>query len=190
MRLAAHVEAHVEVERLLDRNDLADAPFASPARPRGHGGRCRIGIARDEAFCFYYAENLSRLEAEGAELMPFSPLRDVGLPAPLGGLYLGGRYPELYAADLAGNASMRQDIRAHATAGLPVYAECGGFMYLAEAIQDPEGRWHPMVGWSPSKPTFPGRASRSATGTSGSRKIVAWGHGARKRAVMSSTARA
>ncbi len=155
LRLADLVEAHVDVEQLLDRSQLADVPIAAPIRPRGHERCYRIGIARDEAFCFYYAENLSRLEAEGAELLPFSPLRDVGLPERLDGLYLGGGYPELYAADLAANASMREDIRGHAAAGLPVYAECGGFMYLAEAIQDPEGRWHPMVGWFPVQTSFP-----------------------------------
>jgi cobyrinic acid a,c-diamide synthase len=70
-------------------------------------------------------------------------------------LYLGGGYPELHAASLAANVSMREDVRAQAAAGLPVYAECGGFMYLTEAIQDPEGRWHPMVGWFPVQAIFP-----------------------------------
>ncbi len=112
-------------------------------------------MARDEAFCFYYAENLARLEAEGAELTPFSPLRDARLPERLDGLYLGGGYPELHAAGLTANVSMREAVRAHAGAGLPVYAECGGFMYLGEAIQDPEGRWHPMVGWFPVQAIFP-----------------------------------
>jgi cobyrinic acid a,c-diamide synthase len=154
-KLADLVEAHVDVDRLLHLGHLADAPAAPPARLAFQGLRCRIGIARDEAFCFYYAENLARLEAEGAELVPFSPLRDVRLPESLDGLYLGGGYPELHAPDLAANGSIREDVRAHAAAGLPVYAECGGFMYLTEAIQDPEGRWHPMVGWFPVQAIFP-----------------------------------
>lgn len=154
-RLADLVETHVSVELLLELCHLADAPTGPPTHPTGRGRRCRIGIAQDEAFCFYYAENLLRLEAEGAELVPFSPIRDVKLPERLDGLYFGGGYPELHAADLARNASMREDIRAHAAAGLPMYAECGGFMYLAEAIQDPEGRWHSMMGWFPVQASFP-----------------------------------
>lgn len=154
-RLADLAEANLDVERLLSLSRLADAPAAPPARPTFQGKRCRIGLARDEAFCFYYAENLARLEAEGAELVPFSPLRDARLPERLDGLYLGGGYPELQADGLAANVSMREDVRAHAAAGLPVYAECGGFMYLAETIQDPEGRWHPMVGWFPVQVIFP-----------------------------------
>jgi cobyrinic acid a,c-diamide synthase len=154
-RLADLVEAHMDMERLLSLSRLANAPAAPPAHAAPPGRRCRIGVARDEAFCFYYAENLVRLEAEGAELVPFSPLRDARLPEHLDGLYLGGGYPELHAAGLSGNGSMREDIRAYAEAGLPVYAECGGFMYLAEALQDPEGRWHPMVGWFPAQVLFP-----------------------------------
>ena len=153
--LADLVEAHLDVERLLGLSHLADVPLTPTARPPERRSRCRIGIARDEAFCFYYAENLARLQAEGAELVPFSPLRDAGLPASLDGLYLGGGYPELHAAALAGNASMREDVRAHAAAGLPVYAECGGLMYLAEAIQDADGCSHPMVGWFPTRAIFP-----------------------------------
>ena len=154
-RLADLVEAHVDVERVLNLKHLEDAPTAPPDRYTSPGVRCRIGIARDEAFCFYYAENLARLEAEGAELVPLSPLRDARLPEHLDGLYLGGGYPELHAASLAANVSMREDVRAQAAAGLPVYAECGGFMYLTEAIQDPEGRWHPMVGWFQVQAIFP-----------------------------------
>lgn len=154
-RLADLVEAHVDLDRLLDASRMMSVPALPPARPASHGTRCRIGVAKDAAFCFYYAENLARLEAAGASLVPFSPLRDPRLPERLDGLYLGGGYPEVHAADLAANVSMRDDIRAHAAAGVPVYAECGGFMYLAEAIQDPEGRWHPMVGWFPVQAIFP-----------------------------------
>ncbi|MBI4839992.1 MAG: cobyrinate a,c-diamide synthase, partial [candidate division NC10 bacterium] len=154
-KLADLVEAHVDVDQLLEASRLAAVPSPSPPHPASPGRRCRIGVARDAAFCFYYAENLTRLEAAGASLVPFSPLQDPRLPEGLDGLYLGGGYPEVHAAELAANVSVRDDIRAHATAGCPVYAECGGFMYLAEAIQDPEGRWHPMVGWIPVRAIFP-----------------------------------
>ncbi len=98
--------------------------------------KLRIGIARDRAFCFYYPENLRLLEQAGAELVPFSPLSDQQLPKNLAGLYLGGGYPELHAESLATNAKMRQEIVAQAAEGLPIYAECGGFMYLCSAIDD------------------------------------------------------
>jgi len=154
-KLADLVEAQVDLGRLLESTRLVTVPAPPPVRSGSQGARCRIGVARDAAFCFYYAENLARLEAAGATLMPFSPLRDPKLPEGLDGLYLGGGYPEVHAAELAANVSMRDDIRAHAAAGCPVYAECGGFMYLAEAIQDPEGDWHSMVGWFPVQAIFP-----------------------------------
>ena len=111
----------------------------------------RLGVARDPAFCFYYPENLELLANFGAELVPFSPLTDQELPPNLHGLYLGGGYPELYAAQLAANASMNQDIAAQAAAGLPVYAECGGLMYLSQEIEDLEGNQYPQAGVLPLK---------------------------------------
>jgi cobyrinic acid a,c-diamide synthase len=118
------------------------APLASAPR------RCRIGLAWDAAFHFYYEDNLRRLEACGAELVRFSPIRDTRLPE-VDGLYLGGGYPELHAAALAANADMRAAIGAFAAAERPVYAECGGMMYLGEAITDLAGETHPMVGALP-----------------------------------------
>jgi cobyrinic acid a,c-diamide synthase len=110
----------------------------------------RVGVAYDPAFCFYYPENLELLEAEGAQLVRFSPLRDKTLPqADL--LYLGGGYPELYGEALAGNDSMKKAIRAFADGGGPIYAECGGMMYLTQAIKDFEGRSHEMVGLFPAE---------------------------------------
>ena len=119
-----------------------DELTAAPSRP---APRCRIGVARDAAFHFYYADNLERLEALGAELVPFSPLGDARPPA-VDGVYLGGGYPELHAAALAANDGMRQGLRALAAAGAPVYAECGGLMYLADAIRAVDGARHPMLG--------------------------------------------
>ncbi|HSN05563.1 MAG TPA: cobyrinate a,c-diamide synthase [Nitrospira sp.] len=118
---------------------------------RNHGSRVRIGVAQDEAFCFYYPENLELLEAEGAELVPFSPLKDRALPADVGMLYLGGGYPELHAASLAGNMSMRKAIGQFAARGGTIYAECGGMMYLTQAIRDFEGTLHEMVGLFPAQ---------------------------------------
>ena len=89
--------------------------------------RCRIGIADDAAFFFYYADNLHLLKEAGAELVPFSPLSSAQLPPNLDGLYFGGGYPELHAAKLESNESLRKDV-------LSVFAECGGLMYLADTL--------------------------------------------------------
>ncbi len=109
----------------------------------------RIGVARDAAFCFYYPDNLELLEAEGAELVRFSPVTDQALPD-VEMLYLGGGYPELHAEALAANMPMRQAIRTFAERGGPIYAECGGLMYLTEAIRDFDGTSHEMVGLFPA----------------------------------------
>ena len=105
----------------------------------------RVGVAYDPAFCFYYPENMELLEAEGAELVKFSPMDDQVLPT-VEMLYLGGGYPELYGDRLASNVAMRQAVRSFAERGGVVYAECGGMMYLTEAIRDFDGRLHEMVG--------------------------------------------
>ncbi|MBI3091655.1 MAG: cobyrinate a,c-diamide synthase [Candidatus Tectomicrobia bacterium] len=163
-RLAAAVEAHVDLDRLLalarryppapagSSTDVAgtDGDPRWAAVPRGQA-RPRIGVAFDEVFCFYYEENLELLRRLGAELVLFSPLRDATLPPGLQGLYLGGGYPEVFAARLEANGGMRLAITQFAAAQQPIYAECGGFMYLCEAIIDAAGAEHEMVG------VFPGR---------------------------------
>jgi cobyrinic acid a,c-diamide synthase len=109
----------------------------------------RIGVARDAAFQFYYAENLELLQGAGAELVWWSPLTDADVPD-VDGLYFGGGYPELHAGALAENSSVRKAVRRFAEAGRPIYAECGGLMFLAESLEDLEGRVHPMVGVLPA----------------------------------------
>ncbi len=104
-----------------------------------------IGIAHDPAFCFYYQDNLDLLEQEGAKCVRFSPLHDSQLPD-VDLLYFGGGYPELYGTSLAANRAMRKAIRSFAERGGPIYAECGGMMYLTRAIRDLEGNAHDMVG--------------------------------------------
>ncbi|MCD7820220.1 MAG: hydrogenobyrinic/cobyrinic acid a,c-diamide synthase [Lachnospiraceae bacterium] len=106
----------------------------------------RIAVARDEAFCFYYQDNLELLKLLGAELVPFSPLHDEKLPDQTSGLLLGGGYPELYAKQLSENTAMKNAIYEAIENGLPYLAECGGFMYLHETMEDMEGKSWPMCG--------------------------------------------
>jgi cobyrinic acid a,c-diamide synthase len=113
------------------------------------GDKVRIGVAMDEAFCFYYEDNLDLLREMGAELVPFSPLHDSHLPGGLNGLYLGGGYPEVHAQTLSENRSMLAEVREAAESGLPVYAECGGMMFLSKGVYDPGGVFHSMAGVFP-----------------------------------------
>lgn len=106
----------------------------------------RVAVARDEAFCFLYEDNLALLERLGAELISFSPLYDKDLPENIDGLLLPGGYPELYAKSLSANISMRAEVRAGIKHGLPVLAECGGFMYLHDRMEDADGISWPMAG--------------------------------------------
>jgi cobyrinic acid a,c-diamide synthase len=96
--------------------------------------RCRIAVARDEAFCFYYHDNLSLLQAAGAELVYFSPLHDNCLPGGISGIYLGGGYPERHLQQLSSKAVLLQQLRSFAAAGGVVYAECGGLIYLSKGV--------------------------------------------------------
>lgn len=111
--------------------------------------RVRIGVARDEAFCFYYQENFRLLEQMGAELVYFSPLRDKKIPDRVDGLLFGGGYPENYARELAKNAAMRESIRRSIVAGMPFLAECGGFLYLHRTLEGSDGKHWEMAGVYP-----------------------------------------
>ena len=149
-----------QAERSLDLDGIAALAAEAPELyctelPIEGYGRFRVAVARDRAFCFYYEDSLAVLEKMGAELVPFSPLGDSRLPEGINGLYLGGGYPELYADELSKNASMRESIRTALENGLPCIAECGGFMYLTEAIG---GR--PMVGFLPGGSFDNGRLTR------------------------------
>lgn len=145
-RLAKAAAETVDLDRVeaLARS-CRELPMASHSITGSNGRRVRIGVAQDQAFCFYYPENLELLEREGAELVKFSPLNDRVLPdADM--LYLGGGYPELHGKRLAGNVAMRTAIRKFSERGGTIYAECGGMMYLTQAIRDLEGKSYEMVG--------------------------------------------
>jgi len=149
--LASQIEKTIDLNGLLQIALKATPPKVAPSLfpRRKHESSVRIGIARDKAFSFYYQDNLDLLAAWGAELAPFSPLRDRALPSDIGGIYIGGGFPEMYAAELAQNRSMLTSIREAGRKGLPIYAECGGLMYLGRSLRDFDGVQHNLVGLLP-----------------------------------------
>lgn len=165
-RLSQVLEESVDVERLLElgrgpqRRHESGADQEDGAGREDEAGRedragrkkkqgeetfC-LAAAMDEAFCFYYQENLELLRELGARIVPFSPLRDEKLPEQTDGILLGGGYPELYAAELGENRSMREFIRRAAEEGMPILGECGGYLYLLEELEGEDGNMYPMAG--------------------------------------------
>jgi len=147
-RLADQVEHTIDVDHILRLLAPIDSsapagPLVFPEAPRAT--KVSIAVAKDKAFNFYYPDSLDLLEAWGAEITPVRLLEDSELPAGIGGLYIGGGFPELYARELSENHSMRRSVKEAAERGLPIYAECGGLMYLGESIEDSEGRNYPMA---------------------------------------------
>jgi len=147
--LARAAERRLDLDGLLARCTRT-VPVAEPSfEPSPLFARTRLAVSRDKAFCFAYQENLRLLEEAGAEIVFFSPLADSALPEDIGGVYLCGGYPELHARTLSENIALRGALRAFADAGGPVYAECGGFMYLMRAVGDARGKVFPMAGVFP-----------------------------------------
>jgi len=158
------IKNQVDMHKLIALAKNAE-PLAVPEetifKPCSSGHNPRIGVAMDEAFNFYYWDNLELLELNGAKLVYFSPINDSEIPK-VEGLYIGGGYPELYAKELQENTSMRESIKQASFEGLPIYAECGGLMYLTQEIRIGEikGNYHmakmnkgcfEMVGVIPAK---------------------------------------
>ena len=149
---AESLEEETEVEDSGSERKQSDDTAEKPdTTENGEAMHPRIAVARDEAFCFYYEENLRLLEQAGAEPVYFSPLHDRNLPENIHGLLLGGGYPELYTGQLSENDTMRTAIRKAVTDGLPTVAECGGFLYLHTTLTDREGHSYPMAGVLPGK---------------------------------------
>ena len=142
-RLAEQAAESVDLEGLMKLAGTAEPLPYEPLEisPLGH---VKIAVAQDKAFCFYYQDSLDLLTLLGAEIIPFSPLADRHLPD-CDGVFLGGGYPELYAAQLTENETLRAEIREKLQQGLPCYAECGGFMYLMEGYRDRDATY-PWVG--------------------------------------------
>jgi cobyrinic acid a,c-diamide synthase len=143
-RIAEHVEECVDLDKIIEIARSAppiskDYKHTAPAKKR-----VRIGVAKDKAFNFYYIHNLESLEEAGAEIVPFSPIED-DLPD-VDGLYFGGGFPELFSTELERNASMMAAVKKASDEGMPIYAECGGMMYLSDILIDLEGKEHKMCG--------------------------------------------
>lgn len=139
----------VDMEKIFEIAELAEAlnPNLEDWREDGtQKQKVRIAVARDRAFCFYYKENLEYLKKLGCELMFFSPMEDRHLPEGCDGLLLGGGYPELYAKELEANQEIMTEIRKQILEGLPCLAECGGFQYLQENLEDADGKIRRMAG--------------------------------------------
>ena len=143
------IAEQVDLDKLLalSRKEPLTVPHKANVTPLFPGGKVRIGIARDRAFGFYYADDLDAMEAAGAELLPFDTLRDAHLPE-VDALYIGGGFPETCAAELEANSSLRGEIKRAIENGMPAYAECGGLMYLARTIEY-QGRTFQMAGAIP-----------------------------------------
>ncbi|MHB1345753.1 MAG: cobyrinate a,c-diamide synthase, partial [Thermoleophilia bacterium] len=166
-RIVDHVAEHVDLETLLDlaaplpaAGPSGDAGVGSPTGPLSAmpGRRRRVAVARDAAFSFYYQDNLDVLEEEGAELLFFRPTEGDELPG-CDAVYLGGGYPEVYAAELAANAGLGRDLREAVASGLPLYAECGGYLYLGREIEDARGTYA-MAGALPTRASMTGARLR------------------------------
>ena len=152
-------------EETIDIDGLIEAAFTAPVlryeplelEPAVDAGQDApvIAVAHDDAFCFYYSDTLRMLENLGAKLEYFSPLADAHLPEGASGLYLGGGYPELHCEELSANTTLLADIREAVSAGMPTIAECGGFMFLHEELEDDQGKFWPMAG------VIPGRSFRT-----------------------------
>jgi cobyrinic acid a,c-diamide synthase len=146
--LASLAEKHLDLDGLLDLECGLTRVETPPARIASLLDPVRIGVASDRAFSFYYEDNLDMLREQGAEIVRFSPLSDASLSPGLDALYLGGGYPELHASQLSRNLPLLEEVRAFASSGRPVYAECGGMLYLSESLNI-EGESYAMAGVLP-----------------------------------------
>lgn len=149
-RLADLGETCFDWEKLSPLLKCAQPASVSESKSLSLKSKIRLAIAQDSAFNFYYTDNLEILEHLGAEILPWSPLTDSHLPEGAQGLYFGGGFPEVFAAELVANQSARLAVKAAIQAGMPTYAECGGLMYLCEQIVDFSEQTYPMVGIFPT----------------------------------------
>lgn len=157
--MADTIEEFVSIDAVLNMaKNVQTLNIKTPVnKSEKKGIAVRLGVARDRAFHFYYKDNLEVLESHSCEIVPFSPIEDEKLPGNLRGLYIGGGYPEEHAALLADNKTMMESIRKFADGGHPVYAECGGLMYLCKGMETLDGKRYPLVGLLPAWSRMPDR---------------------------------
>ena len=136
------------------------SPLPASLPPYSPADRPRIAVAKDQAFCFYYEDNLKLLESFGAEIVDFSPIHDQKLPADIDGLIFGGGYPEFYAEKLSQNCGIMEEIRQKIAGGLPSLAECGGFMYLHKSLKIQSGKSFQMAGVIDGETFYTGKLVR------------------------------
>ena len=158
-RIADLVESHFDWERI-DKIIEIRLEARQKRKVESWAKGLRIGIAQDHAFNFYYQENLELVEQWGGEWIPCSPMRDSKLPEGIDALYLGGGFPEVFAEELYENWNFIQDLKDKIASGLPVYAECGGYIYLSTSIQQLDGSIAPMTGILPGKGEMTERLQR------------------------------
>lgn len=143
--LADLIEKSIDIQYLLKiLPEIHTPPDFNQEKTAESEKSVKIGVAKDNAFCFYYQDNLEMLQANGADLVFFSPVKDKYLPDNLDGLYFGGGYPELFAKELSCNRGLAAQVRGKSIQGMPIYGECGGFMYLCSNIYDHQGNAYPM----------------------------------------------
>jgi len=150
-RIAEKIEVNFDWEQFENAMATLELESTSPLPVKSIAEGLRIGIAKDEAFNFYYQENLDLVESWGGVWVPCSPLKDQGLPPEIDALYLGGGFPEIFAEKLMQNKAFVQDLRKRVADGLPVYAECGGYIYLSQSIKQLDGQVMPMAGILPGE---------------------------------------
>lgn len=154
------LEKTIDIDRIVEIAGSAPDIEAKTPEMKKLSEKVRIGVADDDAFCFTYEDNLELLEQCGAEIVRFSPMNDPKLPDGIKGLVLSGGYPEVHAKALSNNVTMLEDIRSKLENGMPCMAECGGFMYLHEELEDQDRRFWPMVGYIKGKTFNTGRLTR------------------------------
>lgn len=143
-QLAETIRANIDIDKILSLADISLTETLHPLSPPVKKHK-RLGVAMDQAFCFYYQDNLDILTMLGFELVEFSPISDTKLPDHVDTFYFGGGYPELYAEALSYNKSMRASVRQKSHEGAIIYAECGGLMYLGQSITTIDGKTYPMT---------------------------------------------
>ena len=143
-KLALAAEKYIRIDRICELAESSEMSFTPLAFAKKHNAR--VALSKDEAFCFFYPENVQLFEEMGAEVIPFSPLRDKKLPENIDGIILCGGYPELYADTISENTAMLRSVKDAVESGVPCIGECGGFMYLHDEFEDMNGVAHKGVG--------------------------------------------